>query len=56
MEKTKTKVSKVLNGLAKRMINADAREWPPECMVFMYQPVRPQRKSEAQSDIQIKNK
>ncbi len=55
MERTKTKVNKTLNGLAKRMINADAREWPPECMLFMYQPLRPQSKNKVQEDTQGKS-
>lgn len=44
MEKLKTQVHNALNGVAKQMIKADAREWPPGCMVFLYQPIRPQKK------------
>ena len=44
MEKAKKQVNHVLNGMAKQMMKADAREWPPGCMVFLYQPVRPQQK------------
>lgn len=51
MEKSKTQVHNVLNGMAKQMIKADAREWPPGCMVFLYQPIRPQQK--LNSDDQI---
>lgn len=52
MEKVKKQVNNVLNGMAKQMMKADAREWPPGCMVFLYQPVRPQKKLTFSSDNQ----
>lgn len=52
MEKAKKQVNHVLNGMAKQMMKADAREWPPGCMVFLYQPVRPQQKLTLNADDQ----
>ena len=52
MEKAKKQVNHVLNGMAKQMMKADAREWPPGCMVFLYQPVRPQQKLTFNADDQ----
>ena len=52
MEKEKKHAHNVLNGMAKQMMKADAREWPPGCMVFLYQPIRPQKKYKGNSDDQ----
>lgn len=40
-EKRKHIIKKVVNA----MVNHDAREWPPTCIGFFYQPSRPQNKT-----------
>lgn len=31
-----------------KMVDNDAREWPPTCMVFAYQPMRPIQQADCQ--------
>ncbi|MGM9628931.1 MAG: hypothetical protein ACI3V4_12740 [Faecousia sp.] len=37
----KTAADKVLQVIAKKMIEHDTDEWPPKCGIFTYQPLRP---------------
>ncbi len=37
----KTCADKVLQVIAKKMIEHDTDEWPPKCTGFTYQPLRP---------------
>lgn len=43
MENVQAKAKKVLSSLVNAMIDHDNEEWPPECIMFTYQPVRPLR-------------
>lgn len=37
----KEKMSALAKQLANAMIEHDSDEWPPDCIIFTYQPVRP---------------
>lgn len=37
----KTTADKVLQAIAKKMIEYDTNEWPPKCTCLTYQPLRP---------------
>lgn len=41
MNKLQTKVHNVLTALAGKMADGEPRGWPPECLGFAYQPMRP---------------
>ncbi len=37
-----------------KMVQGEAREWPPGCIAFIYQPKRPENKAEQNSRKDIK--
>lgn len=39
--KISTKLQDVVKSLTTKMIDQDTREWPPHCLLFSYQPMRP---------------
>lgn len=41
MANNQGKVKSILSNMVSTMIEGDTREWPPECPLFLYQPVRP---------------
>lgn len=41
MENLKNKLFSKTKVLAQKMMEKDARGWPPPCLGFIYQPVRP---------------
>lgn len=41
MKKTVNEKKKLLKSAAKAMVTLDLTEWPPECIGFIYQPMRP---------------
>lgn len=46
MENVQTKATKMLSDMANAMIERDTWEWPPQCIIFSYQPVRPMRREQ----------
>lgn len=44
MNRSKDTVKKMSTVLASKMMKRDAKEWPPGCMMFAYQPVHPAAK------------
>lgn len=47
MKKTKKLFASVIKKAANHMIDSELCEWPPQCSIFYYQPVRPRRIEEA---------
>ena len=41
MIKIREIIQKTARDYIGKMVDGDAREWPPTCMVFAYQPMRP---------------
>lgn len=41
MIQLKTMVNNALRSSFSRMIDGETREWPPKCVMFLYQPQRP---------------
>lgn len=41
MKNTVEKIKKVTAKMATAMVDGDAREWPPVCVLFAYQPLHP---------------
>lgn len=39
------KRNRIIKKVVNAMVNHDAREWPPTCIGFFYQPSRPQNKT-----------
>ena len=46
MNKLQTKIHSALTALASNMADQEPRGWPPECLGFAYQPMRPETKAE----------
>lgn len=36
------RIEKIKKSFLSAMANSEAREWPPTCIAFMYQPTRPE--------------
>lgn len=45
MEKHYTKPEKIVKKMVTRLATPTPWEWPPQCIGFMYQPVRPNHSS-----------
>lgn len=41
MKKNKEKSEKIVKKVISAMVDKETREWPPTCLAFIYQPVRP---------------
>lgn len=41
MNKFQEKIKNAANAMANNMVAKEAREWPPACLFFAYQPMRP---------------
>ena len=50
MENTESKATQKLRGIVNNMIERDIEEWPPECFLFAYQPIRPQTRTNEVTD------
>ncbi len=55
MKKHNKKVTALLKSAVKAMIGHDSDEWPPECAIFIYQPVHPRAKNTELQEKQDKN-
>lgn len=42
MNKLQEKIQSVASTLANSMVDKETREWPPACLFFTYQPMRPE--------------
>lgn len=49
--KTPVDFKKIAENLAAKMISHDAEEWPPSCIFFAYQPVRPESPAASSNSI-----
>ena len=54
MKKTKV-INEVVKKLVSTMITQDSEEWPPSCLAILYQPVRPFRSKERNTEDQSVN-
>ena len=50
MQNLQEKATQILTQMADKMIDRDTWEWPPQCLYFSYQPMRPK-----QNEDQMKN-
>lgn len=44
MKKVKQEVNLLLKRAVRVMLESDPGDWPPKCLTFSYQPMRPQQK------------
>ncbi len=42
MNKLQEKIYSAASTLANHMADKETREWPPQCLLFAYQPMRPE--------------
>ena len=55
MEKLQKKIKGMVAGAVNVMIDKDAREWPPQCGFFAYQPKRPMRSNKIENHKEKEN-
>ena len=48
MIQLKTAVNNALRSSFSKMIDGETREWPPKCVAFVYQPLRPKNTSNSE--------
>ena len=54
MKKANERKKRVISRLMTKVAENEAREWPPVCIGFVYQPVRPQRQMTEKDDVTSK--
>lgn len=50
MQKLQKKATEILTQMADKMMGHDTWEWPPQCLYFSYQPMRPKLNKEPAND------
>lgn len=43
MKRQNDRIEKVIEKVVTHMVGAELYGWPPQCMSFLYQPVRPEK-------------
>lgn len=50
MKKQKAEIERIMKKTIKHMVDTQLYEWPPQCSAFLYQPIRPKKLDENNSN------